>query len=126
MTTFILAAVVAVIAWTVTHEKIFEDVVAWFKKKHEECENPVAKKAFYMPTCEYCFSHWVTILVLIVTKYQLLFNDWRGYVIAGFTIVAIANIYMTIYFILRKLLVYIGELGKIKKVEAAFREEYGL
>lgn len=55
-----------------------------------------------MLTCEYCFSHYVTILVLIMTKYYLLFPDWRGYVIAGFSIVWIANIYMSLFYLLRQ------------------------
>jgi hypothetical protein len=55
-----------------------------------------------MLTCEYCFSHYVTIIVLIITKYYLLFNDWRGYIIAGFSIVWIANIYMSLFLLLRQ------------------------
>ena len=50
-----------------------------------------------MLTCEYCFSHYVTIAFLIITRYTLLFDDWRGYLIAGFSLVWIANIYMSLY-----------------------------
>ena len=32
-----------------------------------------------------------------MTKYHLLYDDWRGYIIAGFSIVWVANIYMSIY-----------------------------
>jgi hypothetical protein len=32
-----------------------------------------------------------------MTKYKLLLPDWRGYVIAGFALVWIANCYMSIY-----------------------------
>jgi hypothetical protein len=35
--------------------------------------------------------------MLIITKYHLLFDDWRGYLIAGFSLVWIANIYMSLY-----------------------------
>jgi hypothetical protein len=35
--------------------------------------------------------------MLIVTKYHLLLSDWRGYLISGFALVWIANIYMSIY-----------------------------
>lgn len=35
--------------------------------------------------------------MLIITRYQLLFDDWRGYLIAGFALVWVANIYMSVY-----------------------------
>ena len=53
-----------------------------------------------MLTCEYCFSHYVTIVVLVITKFYLLYADWRGYIIAGFSIVWIANIYMSLFYLL--------------------------
>ena len=55
-----------------------------------------------MLICEYCFSHYVTIAILIMTKYHLLFADWRGYLIAGFSIVWIANIYISLFYLLRQ------------------------
>ena len=57
----------------------------------------IERKFFYLFTCEYCFSHYVTIFFLIITGYQLLFNDWRGYLIGGFSLVWIANIYMSLF-----------------------------
>ena len=54
-----------------------------------------------MFTCEYCFSHYVTLLLLIITQYKLLYPDWRGYLIAGFSIIWIANVYMSLYNIIR-------------------------
>jgi hypothetical protein len=39
--------------------------------------------------------------MLILTGYKLLMNDWRGYLIAGFALVWIANLYMSIYAFLR-------------------------
>ena len=54
-----------------------------------------------MVTCEYCFSHWVTIGVLIATRYTLLFSGWRGYVVAGFSLVWIANLYISFFARLR-------------------------
>jgi hypothetical protein len=35
--------------------------------------------------------------MLIITKYHLLYDDWKGYLVGGFSIVWIANIYMSIY-----------------------------
>ena len=35
--------------------------------------------------------------MLIITKYHLLYDDWKGYLVGGFSIIWIANIYMSIY-----------------------------
>lgn len=99
---FVLAIPVACIAWTVTHEEIFREPRDICLLKSRRSKYLVLRKFFYMLTCEYCFSHYVTILVLIMTKYYLLFPDWRGYVIAGFSIVWIANIYMSLFYLLRQ------------------------
>jgi hypothetical protein len=32
-----------------------------------------------------------------LTNYKLLLEDWRGYVIAGFSLVWVANLYMSIF-----------------------------
>jgi hypothetical protein len=39
--------------------------------------------------------------MLIITRYHLLFFDWRGYLLGGFALVWIANIYMSIYAMIR-------------------------
>jgi len=36
-----------------------------------------------------------------MTKYHLLFNDWRGYVIAFFALVWITNAYMSVFGFIR-------------------------
>jgi hypothetical protein len=93
---FILAIPTACIAWTITHEEIF-------KEPREFCvrcskQGPVLKrKFFYLFTCEYCFSHYVALAMLLFTGYKLLLPDWRGYIIALFALVWIANIYMSLY-----------------------------
>jgi len=94
---FIIALPIACIAWTVTHEEIFGELKNYCVKCSEQSKSLVKRKFFYLFTCEYCFSHYVTILMLIITKYHLLFDDWRGYLIAGFSLVWIANIYMSLY-----------------------------
>jgi hypothetical protein len=55
------------------------------------------RKFFYVLTCEYCLSHYVAALLLGITRYQLLFDSWQGYLVAGFSLVWIANIYMAIF-----------------------------
>lgn len=99
---FFLAIPIACIAWTVTHEEVFKEPRAFCAKKCMQCKTLVARKFFYLFTCEYCFSHYVTILFLFLTGYKLLMNDWRGYVIAGFSLVWIANIYMSLFGFLRQ------------------------
>lgn len=94
---FILSIPVACIAWTVTHEEIFSEFNSYCKNRISKARNVFQRKFFYALTCEFCFSHYVTILALIMTKYTLLLPGWRGYIIAGFAIVWIANCYMSIY-----------------------------
>jgi len=98
---FVLAIPVACISWTVTHEEVFREPHEYCVKKSKECRTLLARKFFYLFTCEYCFSHYVTILFLFLTDYKLLLNDWRGYIIAGFSVVWIANIYMSLFGLIR-------------------------
>jgi hypothetical protein len=93
----ILAAVVASIAWTVTQEEIFREWREYCADQSKNCKELTKRKFFYVFTCEYCFSHWVTILILIFTGFQLLIDDWRGYILAFFAIPWIANQLMSIY-----------------------------
>ena len=97
ITLFVLALPVASIAWTVTHEDLFRELRTKCVDRSQSCRSLAARKFFYLFTCEYCFSHYVTILVLAITRFHLLWSDWRGYFIAGFGIVWIANIYMSAY-----------------------------
>ena len=98
---FILALPVACIAWTVTKEEIFREPREYCIARSKDCRNILLRKIFYMLTCEYCFSHYITLAMLIMTRYTLLYSDWRGYIIAGFSIVWIANVYMSLYNIIR-------------------------
>lgn len=98
---FILAIPIACIAWTVTHEEVFREPREYCVTRSHEGKTLATRKFFYLFTCEYCFSHYVTILMLIITGYQLLFNDWRGYLIAGFALVFVANVYMSLFALIR-------------------------
>jgi len=94
---FLLAIPVACISWTVTHEEVFKEPREFCVRKSEAGRNLLVRKLFYLFTCEYCFSHYVTIAILAISGFHLLFNDWRGYIIAGFSLVWIANIYMSLF-----------------------------
>jgi hypothetical protein len=93
----ILAIPVACVAWTITHEEVFREPREFCIDRSQNCKTWYKRKFFYLFTCEYCFSHYVTIFFLIITKYHLLYDDWRGIIIGGFALVWIANQYMSIY-----------------------------
>ena len=99
---FVLAIPIACIAWTVTHEEIFREPRDYCVDKSVKCKTLLERKFFYLFTCEYCFSHYVTLFFLILTDYKLLIPDWRGYIIAGFSLIWIANVYMSIFNLLRQ------------------------
>ena len=99
---FIISIPVACISWTVTHEEIFHELHEYCVKKSQLSKNNITRKAFYLFTCEYCFSHYVTIVFLLITKFTLLMAGWKGYLIAGFSVVWIANVYMTLFALLRQ------------------------
>ena len=94
---FVLAMPIASIAWTVTHEEIFREPRDWCVNRSKTCRSIFQRKFFYLFTCEYCFSHYVTVGILVLTRYHLWLPDWRGYVLAGFSLVFIANIYMSAF-----------------------------
>jgi hypothetical protein len=98
---FTLAIPIACMAWTVTHEEIFKEPRDFCIKKSKTCKTILQRKFFYLFTCEYCFSHYITLFFLILTKYHLLLPDWRGYLIAFFALVWIANVYMSIFGFIR-------------------------
>ncbi|MBW4889120.1 hypothetical protein KXQ82_05310 [Mucilaginibacter sp. HMF5004] len=98
---FTLAIPVACIAWTVTHEEVFREPREYCIKRCHNNKTILGRKFFYLFTCEYCFSHYVTLLMLVITRYKLLLDDWRGYLIAGFALVFVANVYMSLFALIR-------------------------
>lgn len=98
----LLAIPIACITWTVTHEEAFREPREYCVSRSLHGRTLFERKFFYLFTCEFCFSHYVTIIFLFVTGYKLLINDWRGYMIAGFSLVWIANIYMSLFGLIRQ------------------------
>lgn len=98
---FLLAVPIACVAWTVTHEEVFREPREFCKRCSQDCRALLARKFFYLFTCEYCFSHYITAIFLVITRYRLLLDDWRGYLISFFALVFVANIYMSLYSRLR-------------------------
>ena len=93
----ILALPVACASWTVTHEEVFREPRDFCKRQSEKARVLPVRKIFYLFTCEYCFSHYVTALALILFNFQLLYAGWRGYIVAWFATVWVANFYMSLY-----------------------------
>ncbi len=98
---FILAIPIACVVRTVVFEEVFREPREWCKRMSESCRSVSARKFFYLFTCEYCFSHWVTLLFLLLMPFKLLVDDWRGYVVAFFALVLVANAYLNAYARLR-------------------------
>lgn len=99
---FVLAIPIACIAWTVTNEEVFREPREFCVKRSKVSSTILKRKFFYLFTCEYCFSHYVTLFFLCFTDFHLLLSDWRGYIIAGFALVFVANIYMSLFALLRQ------------------------
>jgi hypothetical protein len=93
----VLAVPVAAIAWTVTHEEIFREPRQYCGQRSREAPSLWRRKFFYVFTCEYCFAHYVTAVMLVITRYKLLYDDWRGYLLAFFALPFIANVYIGLY-----------------------------
>jgi len=93
----ILALPVAAIAWTVTHEELFRELHDYCVERSRRGTSIIGRKFFYLLTCEYCFSHYVAAAWLLITRFTLLYSDWRGYLIAWFALVWLANHYIAVY-----------------------------
>lgn len=113
---FLLPIPIACISWTFTQEDIFRQAREYFVQQSKRKGSLVRRKFFYMLTCEYCFSHYVALAIIMIANYKLLLDGWTGFVIAWFSLVWIANIYMSLYALLRQGL-------KHKKMENKIIEE---
>ncbi|EJL67134.1 hypothetical protein [Flavobacterium sp. CF136] len=112
---FILAIPIACISWTVTQEEIFREPRQWCVNRSQNDNKILIRKFFYLFTCEYCFSHYVTLFFIFICDFKLLIPDWRGYIIAGFSLVFLANAYMSLFALLRQAIK--KEKVEIKKIE---------
>lgn len=113
---FVLAIPIACISWTITHEEVFREPRDYCIRRSQNCLHWYERKFFYLFTCEFCFSHYVTAAILLITRFKLLFDDWRGYLLALFALVWIANQYISIYNRLRLDI-------KSEKLESEIKEE---
>lgn len=93
----VLALPVATVSWTVTHEEMFRELREYCAERSKGERRLLPRKFFYVFSCEYCFSHYVVAFFLVMTRYRLLLDDWRGYLIGFFAVAAIANVYMSLF-----------------------------
>ena len=93
----VLALPVAAIAWTITHEELLRELHDYCVRHSQTSSSLPTRKFFYLLTCEYCFSHYVAAGVLVATRFTLLYDDWRGYLIAWLSLVWVANHYISLY-----------------------------
>ncbi len=93
----LLAIPIACASWTVTHEEVFREPREFCQKQSQSCKSLPRRKFFYLFTCEYCFSHYVAVFFLVISRFQMLFPGWRGYLISWFALVWMANVYMSIF-----------------------------
>lgn len=112
----LLAIPIACISWTVTHEEVFKEPRQYCVEKSKDCKRLLQRKFFYLFTCEYCFSHYVTLAFLLITNFTLLLDGWKGYLIAYFSLVWIANVYMSLFALIRVDL-------KNERLEATIKEK---
>ena len=119
---FVLAIPIACIARTVVFEEVFREPREWCKQRSQTCRRFFERKFFYLFTCEYCFSHYVTLFFLIVTRYKLLFEDWRGYLVGFFPLVFVANAYLNLYSRLRVDITSEKKAIEVKEAEAEVKK----
>ena len=93
----ILGFPVASVAWTITHEEVFREPRDYCKNMSQSAPGFLRRKFFYLFTCEYCFSHYVTAIFLVITRFKLLYPDWRGYVISWLALVWLSNVYTALF-----------------------------
>ena len=116
----LLSLPVASVAWTITHEEVFSEPRQYCVDRSQHARTALCRKFFYLFTCEYCFSHYVAAAFVALARFQLLFVDWRGYLLAWFSVVWVANVYMNLYAHIR--LDIKKERVEIKAVEEAVKK----
>jgi hypothetical protein len=101
----VMSLAVACVAWTVTQEEVFKECRQWCVRHRDCATHPTWKrKLAYLPTCPYCFSHYVAGAGVLAFKLWLVEPGVAGAIAAWFATVFVANIYLTAYHALRQVL----------------------
>ena len=120
---FVLALPIASVAWTITHEELFGEAREYCVRRSRTCRRLAERKFFYLFTCEYCFSHYVTLLFMFLARFKLMFPDWKGYLIAFFCLVFVANAYLNLYSRLRVDITSEKKAIEVKEAEAEVKKK---
>jgi len=120
---FVLAIPVACVARTVTAEEVFREPREYCKRRCDQATRVMERKFFYLFTCEYCFSHWVTIGLLAITNFRLLYDDWRGLLVSFFSLVFVSNCYLAFYSRIRVDIASGKAEAEIKKRDVQLKEK---
>jgi hypothetical protein len=121
---FVLAIPISAVSWTVTHEEVFKEPRKFCENKSRVCASFLQRKFFYLFTCEYCFSHYITAIFIYLTHYKLMLDDWRGYLLSFFATVWVANVYMSLFGRLRVDIRSEKAEADVKTIEAATKKEH--
>lgn len=111
-----LAVPVAILVRTFTTEEIAREARDYCSQRqtayHEKQQSAgaslarrvycfTARKLHYIPTCDYCLSFWVSLVVVLIAQYKIEFDDWRGTALACFVVMGVANVYLALFTHLR-------------------------
>src|SRR4030081_3337986 len=77
----------ACFAWTITHEEVFREPREYCQRQTRQARALPRRKFFYLFTCEYCFSHYIAAIFLIITRFHMLSIGCRVYLFALFALV---------------------------------------
>lgn len=118
MTYFVLIVAAACIVWTVTKEEIFRPLRVWLDgvqageemlrdevwlSRSRTLLSHATQKLAYLPTCDYCFGHWVMlVLYLAVSPAPLVAAGVVGHVITYFVLVAGTAVLTTLFSVVRQ------------------------
>jgi hypothetical protein len=126
----VIAIPIACVARTVVFEEVFREAREFCRHRSTSCRSLVQRKFFYLFTCEYCFSHWVTLAALLLIAagpgrpFYLIYPDWRGYVLAFFSLVFLANAYLNLYARLRVDITSEKKVIEVREREAELAEKH--
>lgn len=105
-----LAVPVAIIVRAFTTEEIFRQPREFCAQQHQHYDDLTANgaqrfagrlrylllaKLCYVPTCDFCFSFWVSLVVVWIAEYSMYYNGWRGFALATFVVMGVANVYLS-------------------------------
>jgi hypothetical protein len=104
----LVAIPVACVSWTIAKEELFREFREWCKANGLACEkikNRIGRfimvKLNYLPRCYYCTSFYVCEVFILLTGVKFVSPGWQGAVCAWFAVVFIAQVYLTLFNLLR-------------------------